>query len=338
MAQPNLNEFNTPDIIRNLPEFHGDPRTLHNFLNNATPVMRLVTNAPEAVRPFWAAAIRNKIRGAASERLRLYGEPDTWANIRTCLVLHFSENRDKRTLYNELTSLRQTHGMNKFYDEILEIITALNQKVTDSNELAQIKQAEIQRNLAEGLQVFMNGVHEPLRTILLSRNPPTLSDAYKIALTTPTVQQQYSNRQRFDHQQRDNRQHFQTRDYQQTRDFRQNFHQTRDIRPNNYAQARGYQPNGNQRHFQPNNNYRYHDTGNVQSRANFYNGNNANNHNAHNRPVPMEVDRNSGQSRQSAFVNRSNGSGNSRRPQVIAEELFTNENNFLEQGPEYQAE
>lgn len=186
MAQPNMDSFTTPDVIKNLPEFYGDSREIRNFIKTVEPVVALVAASAEDVRLHWFAAIRNKIKGAASERLRLYGEPETWESIRTCLNLHFSDYRDKRTLYRTLCSLKQTNSMYQFYDQVLEVVTALNQKATEMEATAEIKQAEVQYNLKEGLVSFMNGLREPLRTILICRNPATLDSAYAIALTMQT--------------------------------------------------------------------------------------------------------------------------------------------------------
>lgn len=90
----NLNDLNTPDVII--------------IISTVNPVAALIITAPENSRQFFLRAIRNKIIGIASDRLRLYGEPEAWTGIRTYLELHFSDHRDQRTLYNQLNSLRQT--------------------------------------------------------------------------------------------------------------------------------------------------------------------------------------------------------------------------------------
>lgn len=180
MAQ--FTTYNTPDIIKNLPEFNGDFRQLDNFITCVNPVALLIETCTETTKPFLFRAIRNKITGIASERLRLYGEPDNWNAIREVLKLHFSDHRDTRTLYSSLNALKQTTSVNAFYDKVLELVTALNSKARRDTTDARLIQPTVDRNLAEGLQIFINGVNEPLKTILLSRNPTSLDTAYTIAM------------------------------------------------------------------------------------------------------------------------------------------------------------
>lgn len=290
MAQRNINEFNTPDVIRNLPEFHGDYKTIQNFIRTVNPVAELVAQAPEFAQPFWFTAIRNKIQGAASERLRLYGEPETWAGIRTCLLLHFSDHRDQRSLYNQLNSLKQTHSVTSFYDQILELVTALNQKVMNSNHPAAIKQAEIERNLVEGLQIFISGVHEPLRTILFSRAPGALNDAFAIAM-----QLQFDNKKQFSYQSTNTNSRY-------VQNQSQLHFQPRIRQVNNYQQR----PVVNNNNYNRNNSFR----GTSQQNSRF--GPNVRN------PTPMDVDRSTQNRRQNLQPNQSR--------RFVAEELFSNEN------------
>lgn len=229
MAQVNITDLNTPDVVKNLPVFHGNAQELNIFITTVNPVAALVQQAPVQVRPFWFAAIRNKIKGAASERLRLYGEPESWEAIRTCLQLHFTDHRDQRTLYNQLNNLKQSGNVQIFYDKILELVTALNDKARTEITNPVVRQATIDRHLEEGLKIFMHGTKDPLRTILLSRNPTTLNGAFAIAMQmqsdtyTNTYQpktnfnQQYNtNRNPFNQQYNTNRNQFNPQSNTQT--------------------------------------------------------------------------------------------------------------------------
>lgn len=179
----NIAQLATPDIIKNLPEFRGDMNELHSFISTVNQVATIIDIAPVTIRPFWSLALRNKIKGVASDRLRLCGGPTDWENIRTCLLQHFDDHRDQRTLYHQLSILKQNNlSIHEFNNKVLELVTALNSKVTNEEENNEIKQLLILRNCKEGLETFINGSKEPLKTILLARNPQTLHDAYNIAL------------------------------------------------------------------------------------------------------------------------------------------------------------
>lgn len=73
----NLATLKTPDIIKNLPEFFGNSKDVHNFIKAVDPISNLLAQTPAATQPFWLTAIRNKIKGEANDRLRLHGEPST---------------------------------------------------------------------------------------------------------------------------------------------------------------------------------------------------------------------------------------------------------------------
>lgn len=181
----NVAQLATPDFIKNIPDYYGESGNLLNFINTCNPVAEVISGVDPLIQPFWLTALRNKVKGIASDRLRLYGNPTDWNAIKLILNRHFTDHRDERTLYNQLSTLKQSNNtIIQFYDKILELVTTLNEKVTGNYENLDIRQAMIQRNLNEGLDTFMKGVREPLKTILLSRSPSTLYEAYDVALLT----------------------------------------------------------------------------------------------------------------------------------------------------------
>lgn len=312
MAQININDFNTPDIIKNLPTFDGKCNELNSFINCVNQVAVFLPQAPENVRPFWLSAIRNKITGAANERLRLYGEPGTWENIREVLKLHFSDHRDVRTLYNQLNLLKQTGQVQTFYDQILELVTALNDKARiANNDNAVVRQAIIDRNLNEGLQVFLNGVREPLRTILLSRNPTTLNGAYAIAMQLQpelpfkpqrTPSNNFTNQNsRYNTNYSQPRYHFNNPNH-----FNNNNPNQSHNHFNNHNQFPNFNnPNHFPNQFNPNNfnHNQYANPNSVNRRHNFNNNNN-------NQVEPMEVDQSTSNTRRQANNNNNRANFN----------------------------
>lgn len=293
-AQLNIQNLQTPDIIKNLPEFFGSSKDVHSFVKTVNPIAALLAQTPAATQPFWLLAIRNKIKGEASDRLRLHGEPETWDEIKNCLLLHFSDHRDLRTLYNQLNNLRQFGTVQKFYEEILELVTALNVKINSGEDDAATKQALIQRNLNEGLQTFMSGVRQPLKTILLSRNPNNLNDAFGIAM----LMQENS-----------------IRGFQST--------------GNNYRNRQQTNFHYSYNQLQPNQQYLAHNQAQPIQQYLAYSPNQQNSNPQNSRVEPMEIDR-SGNSRINPFrANRSNqyhqGSVN-RNP-------YSNQNNRINHNP-----
>lgn len=314
----NVNDLNVPDAFKNLPSFNGNSHELHGFIKAVNSVSPYLTNAPAHVRPFWFATVRNKITGTASDRLRLYGEPETWESIRTCLLLHFSDHRDTRTLYNQLNLLKHTGDIQSFYDKILELVATLNDKarVEHANNAA-ARQSTIDRNIAEGLTVFMTGLREPFKTILMSRNPPTLNEAYSIAMQIQPEMNKPN------------------KPYQPDNNYRHNNYNNPKYNTNRFSNTNNYQ----QRNYSNNQHQNY-----VPRQFNYTPRPFMNNHSQpRNIPEPMEVDQSTANTRQQnnnafrGFNNRGYNNGTqvrgnattNRRNEnnsMVVEELFNNEN------------
>lgn len=140
----NLADLNTPDIIKNLPNFNGDPRDLQTFVDRVDRIEAILvrSSTDQVTISSWLQAIRQKIKGKASDRLRLHGEPQNWPDMRKCLQRHFSDHRDQRTLYSSLNNLRQTTSVNDFYEQILELVkhnhtgSSRNKTITNRSKLS----------------------------------------------------------------------------------------------------------------------------------------------------------------------------------------------------------
>lgn len=313
----NLQEYNTPDVIKNLPEFYGEYNELNNFLRSVDLATGLIANVNVNIRNFWGLSIRNKIKGKANERLKLYGDPTDWDTIKNILKRHFTDSRNNRTLYNELNSLKQDRSIKEFYDNILSIITALN-NIASEERNQELRIIIIERNMEEGNSTFINGIREPYQTILKSRNPNSIEEAYNIALE---LQMEYNKPTNGSV-------------YSKNKVYQKSF--------NSPKPFMNYRNNNANYHNYPNNNY----ANPVNRNNNFVNPINRNNNiafqpNAGNNSrqyrqnivEPMDVDR-STQLRRFPNQNRYNFQNRPNQPQrFVAEELFTQEGNFQAKPP-----
>lgn len=184
MAQVNIQQLATPDFIKHIPEFDGNPNDLTDFIESVEEAILVINVAPEQVRPFWFRAIKSKIVGNAKSVLRLYGNLLEWNEIRTYLISHFSDRRDERTLFAQLVLLKQNNNnIDTFYQQILDVVSALNNKVAAKINLTQeARQSLIDGNNESGLRSFVSGCRDPLGNILKARQPGTLIEAYETAV------------------------------------------------------------------------------------------------------------------------------------------------------------
>lgn len=89
-----FNSLRIPDAIKDLPKFDGNQKLLYEFLNNVEEILlyiRGTDNTPYG--QILLRAIRNKIEGQANEVLNMYGTPLIWDDIKTNLILHYSDKR-----------------------------------------------------------------------------------------------------------------------------------------------------------------------------------------------------------------------------------------------------
>lgn len=246
-----------------------------------------------------------------------------------------------RTLYNQLNNITQTGSIQRFYDEILEIVTALNVKINSEENNDNIREPLIERNLTEGLQTFMAGIREPIKTILLSRNPDSLNTAFEIAIQiqdNSLKTNTFSNnnyRTSYFHNQQNNR-------FSKQNNYQRGITQNYQPNPNhNQYSAQTHRQNHFQRNhpnFAPRQNTQSYQNNQVEAmevdpsaniRNNFTNGR-RNLGSGQNRTNQMNRSYNN---YQRSGINQDVSMQYNNNNRIISEELFPNEN-FQEQGTE----
>ena len=142
-SQPILKALQTPQIIRDLPSFDGNPIKLHSFLRSIENLMPLVNSVRNtAMHIIWIQAIRSKIIGDADNVLELYGTKLEWSEIKTNLITHYSDRRDEVTLTKDLTGLMQTNTVEDFYTKISHTLSLLVNLLNLNEANPQIKSSK----------------------------------------------------------------------------------------------------------------------------------------------------------------------------------------------------
>ena len=115
-----LRALQTPQIIRILPPFDGNPIKLHSFIRSIDDLMpEIETVRGTPAHTVWLLAIRSKIIGEADNILEFYGTGTEWEEIKANLITHYSDKRDEVTLIKDLTKLEQkSKDVEEFYKDI----------------------------------------------------------------------------------------------------------------------------------------------------------------------------------------------------------------------------
>ena len=114
-----LNKLRTPNILRDLPCFDGNPVKLHQFLraiDNIMPVIDEAINTP--MHSVWMQCIRSKVIGDADTILELYGTELAWREIKANLINHYNDKRDEVSLTRDLFKLSQVNTVEDFYGKV----------------------------------------------------------------------------------------------------------------------------------------------------------------------------------------------------------------------------
>lgn len=174
-----LKSMQTPQAIRDLPTFDGNPVKLHNFIrsvDNLFPFISALENTP--FFNVWLQSIRAKIIGEADQILEIYGTPLIWNDIKANLIAYYNDKRDCVTLTRELFQVQQITTIEKFYGQVQNLLSLL---INNTNILIQdndLKTDRIATHKENALQVFLAGLKEPIGGNVRARKPSTLKEAF----------------------------------------------------------------------------------------------------------------------------------------------------------------
>lgn len=231
-----INGSKIPDPIKLIPDYDGDTKTLHHWLQTVENVLQLyieVQAGNAVIYNVWIGVIRSKIRGKANEALVSRNVGIVWADIRTTLIDYFGDRRDLSTLCQKIPYLRQgTNTVEDFYKEVTELTSNINQKIVlderyqGHENAVMIFVREITKN------AFIDGLRDPYNLTVRGFRPQSLEEAKSAAdeqiqsvlrnkmfnaSTSQAVQPRVNPRQNF-----------------QNNNVRQFSNQSNNIRPNSY--------------------------------------------------------------------------------------------------------
>lgn len=200
IVQGTANVYHIPDPIKQLSEYTGNKKELNSWLHEVDDLyeefkVKGENNAPDTFNAHYFRAIKNKIKGEARTVICANGNPSTIHELKRVLREHFGDQRDFATNLNSLFHLKKGERSNtKFYNEIKE----LNTKIKSNLQLHPITA----NNLIEIITVtkFLDGISEPLASIIRNSKPKNLDDAYQAVIINqnaevrkPLHKQKYDN-------------------------------------------------------------------------------------------------------------------------------------------------
>ncbi|XP_055839557.1 homeobox protein 4-like [Episyrphus balteatus] len=166
------------DLIHKLPEFNGSSNLLNDFLDRVDSLAHVVSTFDNNTQSILLGYIKDRIIGKARIELQKHGRLGDWNQIREILKTNFSEKLSANKLLDQIRTARVEKNIEDFYSKINYLLSRLNNSyVFTENEN---NEAIITSNKRIALEAFKDNLPEPTKSIILSRNPQSLFEAYKI--------------------------------------------------------------------------------------------------------------------------------------------------------------
>lgn len=178
LSNSNVDMFRIPDPIRHLSEFTGNKIELNAWLDEVREIYDLFrikgeNGNPDSMNSSYIRAIKNKIRGDARAVLCANGSPNTIPAIIEILKQNYGDQRDFATNVSILFNIKRgDKNHNKFYNEVKELITKLKANL-HAHPLTALEIVDL-----ISVTKYLDNIDEPLGSIIRSRQPKTVEDAY----------------------------------------------------------------------------------------------------------------------------------------------------------------
>lgn len=170
-----------PQIVTELPEFHGDPRCLSEWLRDCEDILDLYRDIQGSFQYYLIVkSMRRKIKGEANDILISNNTPTEWTPIKEVLCLYYADKGDLMTLDTQLKTMsRGPHEtIEIFYSRVREMITLICSAIQTDTRWEDGRMAIIRLYNMMALDTFIRGLGEPLSLFCKNYKPNNLAQAY----------------------------------------------------------------------------------------------------------------------------------------------------------------
>lgn len=175
-----MSSFNISHALKLIPEYDGDSKTLHRFIQVCKIQYARATSAEHKAE--FLDLIRSKLAGRAYDVILRHNTYSTWEEIERALQNEFSKDRSPQIIQTEMFNLQQGFRENvleyasrieRLLEE-LDISTTKNESAVGSNAIRKLNQQMAINN-------FKRGLRHPLKLILKATRHETLREAIDYA-------------------------------------------------------------------------------------------------------------------------------------------------------------
>lgn len=175
-----------PDFLKDLRSFNGNPTELMNWILDVEGIFNMYRHIPvESLQyDLIEKSIRRRITGEAADVLNANNVASNWTEIKSTLLLYYSDKRELKTLDFELTTIKkgQTESLSCYYSRVNELLSAIIAQVQTDEKYRDNAAVYIDYFREKALDSFIRGHERNLSLLLKTAKPKTLSSAYQFCL------------------------------------------------------------------------------------------------------------------------------------------------------------
>lgn len=166
--------------IANIQPFDGNEKQLFNFINRIDALVPLIETLNIHFKRIIIGYIQDRLTHEARDTILKHGQVETWTELKSVLKRAHGESTPINSLLDKIALCRCYGTIEQFYNQLSDLLIRLNNAYSLTEQLTN-DQITCDKRIV--LNCFTANLPDPVKGIIIVRNPPTMDDAYNIILT-----------------------------------------------------------------------------------------------------------------------------------------------------------
>lgn len=166
--------------LQKLPTYDGNFADLYTFIDLIDRIGTILETYDNMSQSIFLDIIKSKLLGTAKDVSDINNHLTMWSELKEVLVNNFGDRLSVDQLYDKMRSIKFKTNAKNFYDEIITCLRRLNMKTRTIYQNEARFNEMIIANKRTALDIFKNKLLEPMKSIIVCRNPNNVETAMKI--------------------------------------------------------------------------------------------------------------------------------------------------------------
>lgn len=167
-------------FVTRITTFNGNREDLLNFIDRVEQLTPSIEGFDVDFKEIILGYILDRVVGDARKTVLMHGRIQTWTELKTVLIRNHGEIKTPNELMDKLVLTRCNGTVEQFFNKIKDTLQRLNNAYLLQDNTPE---NQIETNKRIALSVLKDNLPEPVRGIIIGRNPGTMHEAYNIIAT-----------------------------------------------------------------------------------------------------------------------------------------------------------